>query len=799
MQGTHGPLFNPREQTFSIGQVQDKKWMTDFYDDAILDFDRQVGQVFEHLSQAGMLDNTIIIIYSDHGFEWQTRNRIPLIIWFPKGEHAGIIKNNVQNLDIVPTILDYLGIPQPEWLSGRSLLSQGEPPVDRYILAASTTGELVAVTESRGWALSEDKIAPPFYQLGYVSLIVCNRWYELYFIHPRLLYGEVQGHTAPCDANNLPTTDYAKSIILNHLADNDYNVSSFPKDISITPAATTVPTVSATVVTPPTTTAIPPTTIPSPVSITWEYPTTGWNPLIAHGFGQWHGKYSPNNYEAFLESLAEGYRTFEVDILMSSDGIPLAAHDRQEWEYYGLSGVFSDYTAEQFLATKLDGVGTTMAGPQILQLLKDYPDVRIVLDVKVSDQTTAIIWFLDRLPMSQWPRLLTNIRTEQQIQNLYAKYPSYRGAFLAVNAWREDLVFSDEDVKDIVMQYDLAGVFTWVNELDYSLDYLANNAAHRRWSPTLERYMIEAGKAMIWHTTDDPALIALRRSAGGAVITDTATPEPHPLRVLIISIDGFRPEAIFQAPMPNLMALMQTSAYTLSAQTIYPSFTLPSHVTMLTGLCPSQHGVVWNDYFPDRGYAVGIDIFDLADAAGMRTFMVVGKLKLRQITEPESTDIFEFINDRDTVIAARVAKLIPQGFDLMFVHFPTPDLIGHEYGWLSPEQLSVLYRSDEALGTILSALDEAGLREDTLIIITADHGGHNTTHGTNRPDDMTIPWIIFGPGVVPIQLTTAVNTTDTAATAAWALNLPIPLEWDGRPVLEAFGLLDEPHPQPRCP
>jgi len=280
--------------------------------------------------------------------------------------------------------------------------------------------------------------------------------------------------------------------------------------------------------------------------------------------------------------------------------------------------------------------------------------------------------------------------------------------------------------------------------------------------------------------------------------TPTSTPAPRPARVLILSIDGLRPDAIEMAPMPNLLGLLDTSANSLKARTIYPSSTLPSHSSMLTGLCPDKHGVDWNDYRPRRGYANGIDIFDLAHAAGLRTVMVVGKIKLRQVTEPESTDAFEFINDRDTVIAARVVELIPQGFDLMFVHFPASDWMGHEYGWLSPEQLSVLFRADQALESILSALDASSLREDTLVIVTADHGGHNTTHGTNLPEDMLIPWIAFGKGVIPGQLTTPVNTTDTAATAAWALGLPMPLEWDGQPVLEAFGLPDEQHPEPRC-
>jgi predicted AlkP superfamily pyrophosphatase or phosphodiesterase len=289
------------------------------------------------------------------------------------------------------------------------------------------------------------------------------------------------------------------------------------------------------------------------------------------------------------------------------------------------------------------------------------------------------------------------------------------------------------------------------------------------------------------------------KSTNPAPPTLENTPVPSISRVLILSIDGFRPEAITMAPMPNLQELITRSAYSLNAQTIYPSSTLPAHSSMLSGMCPAKHGVTWNDYLPSKGYALGTDIFDLAHAAGLHTLMVVGKEKLRQISEPASIDYFEFINDRDTVIAQTVITLIPQGFGLFFVHFPTPDFMGHEYGWLSPEQLSVLYRSDEALGTILATLDQAGMRQDTLLIISADHGGHNTSHGSSQIEDMTIPWIISGPGVKPGPLTTAINTTDTAATAAWSLGLPLPEEWDGQPVLEAFGLADAAHAQPRCP
>jgi predicted AlkP superfamily pyrophosphatase or phosphodiesterase len=270
----------------------------------------------------------------------------------------------------------------------------------------------------------------------------------------------------------------------------------------------------------------------------------------------------------------------------------------------------------------------------------------------------------------------------------------------------------------------------------------------------------------------------------------TLTPEPQLLarRVIILSIDGLRPDAIPLAPMPTLMALMQNGAYSLTAQTTHPSATLPAHASMLSGQCPSKHGVDWNDYIPENGYAQVTDIFDLAHAAGLKTVMYVGKEKLRQVTEPESTDIFEYINDRDLVIIANLLENFPVDFGLMFIHFPTADWMGHVYGWLSGEQLSVLFRADQALGNLLAELDARGIRDETLIIVTSDHGGHGIIHGTRLPEDMTIPWIASGAGVQPVALTSEITTTDTAATVAFALNLPIPAEWDGVPIYEAFGM-----------
>jgi predicted AlkP superfamily pyrophosphatase or phosphodiesterase len=285
--------------------------------------------------------------------------------------------------------------------------------------------------------------------------------------------------------------------------------------------------------------------------------------------------------------------------------------------------------------------------------------------------------------------------------------------------------------------------------------------------------------------------------------TITPTPAPRFEHVLIVSFDGLRPDAIAEAKMNNVLSLMQTGAYTFGAQTIMPSSTLPSHASMLVGTCPEKNIVRWNEYVPENGFAIGTDIFDLAHAAGLRTVMVVGKEKLRQVTEPASTDYFAFVDKTDKIkdpytLEQLAIQQIQQGFGLMFIHFPNGDLAGHEDGWMSRQQLGAYASDDESFGYILETLKNHGLYQSTLIIVTADHGGHDTMHGTNMLEDTTIPWIISGAGVQRLQLTTQVLTTDTAATAAFALGLPIPPEWDGVPVYEAFGVPVEAREWPVC-
>ena len=248
-----------------------------------------------------------------------------------------------------------------------------------------------------------------------------------------------------------------------------------------------------------------------------------------------------------------------------------------------------------------------------------------------------------------------------------------------------------------------------------------------------------------------------------------------------------RPDAISVAPMPNLMELAAKGAFSYtSAETIdYPA-TSPSHASMLSGMCMDKTGVIYDKFFKYMGYSKGVDIFDLAHAAGMKTVMIVGKDKLRQMAEPETTDVFE-IRYGEPAISDEAVVQINAGFDLMFVHFAGPDLRGHKYGWMSDEYMKVLREGDMALGKLLDALRVNNLMDSTLIIVTADHGGHDKNHIGTLIEDFRIPWIAYGPGIVPGELFFMISTTDTAVTAAYALKLPLQPDWDGIPIYAAFG------------
>lgn len=174
---SHGPRFNPRNRAFSAGMdiTQQKEWSLPFYEDVVLDFDEDIRFLYSELDKAGVVEDTLIIIGSDHGMGFVTSRRIPLIMLFPNSEHSGELVVDTQNLDIAPTVLDYLKIGIPNWMEGHSLLH----PLDSYRpIFGVRTGNTVEV-EGLVWVVDEKYNNPPFYQFDYIGIENCGIWTQL--------------------------------------------------------------------------------------------------------------------------------------------------------------------------------------------------------------------------------------------------------------------------------------------------------------------------------------------------------------------------------------------------------------------------------------------------------------------------------------------------------------------------------------------------------------------------------------------------------------------------------------------
>ena len=290
-----------------------------------------------------------------------------------------------------------------------------------------------------------------------------------------------------------------------------------------------------------------------------------------------------------------------------------------------------------------------------------------------------------------------------------------------------------------------------------------------------------------------PRIIARCCCVIAALVSLAQAPTRLVARVVIVSVDGLRPDLLSRSRTPVIQDLLQHGSYTLWARTIDEGYTVPSHVSMLTGVVPSRHGVTWNHHV-EQAYPQVPTLFELARRAGFATALAVGKTKLIVLTRPGTVD-HTFIgneNHTDALDIAREARRFLEAVPapgVLFVHFGDLDGVGHAAGWGSREQLEALEKVDRALGTIRQTLRDRGLIKGTVMIVTADHGGAGIEHPPEDPRSQLVPWIVSGRSVREgFDLTSvkglSVDTMATFATACALFGIDVPHPIDGKAVLE---------------
>jgi predicted AlkP superfamily pyrophosphatase or phosphodiesterase len=220
-----------------------------------------------------------------------------------------------------------------------------------------------------------------------------------------------------------------------------------------------------------------------------------------------------------------------------------------------------------------------------------------------------------------------------------------------------------------------------------------------------------------------------------------------------------------------------------------PSSTLPCHTSMLRGVDTARHGITTNRFQPLVRPVPSI--LEAAKDAGLRTGMFYNWEELRDVAAPGSLDVSVMWGDAhspegDRHVAETAAGYLERvDFDLVFLYLGWPDECGHIHGWMSEPYLEAIANADRCLRVVRDRWISLGVQFTTLVL--SDHGGHERTHGTDRYEDMTIPWILHGPTVRQGHtLTEPVRIYDTCPTVAHLLHLKPSPEWDGRVVTEAL-------------
>ena len=261
--------------------------------------------------------------------------------------------------------------------------------------------------------------------------------------------------------------------------------------------------------------------------------------------------------------------------------------------------------------------------------------------------------------------------------------------------------------------------------------------------------------------------------------------------VILVSVDGLRPDAIEEFKAPTLQRLMREGVYTLNARTILPSKTLPSHTSMLSGLPPEGHGVTWNNVVTAHTDVVDVStVFSVARSQGYRTAAFFSKPKFQPLQRPGTLDYSQAPGgwwggwSASRTIGDASRYLESSRPNLLFVHLLEPDRAGHDHGWMSPAYGRAVREADAGIGQLIAVADRVLGAGEYALIVTADHGGHGRGHGSDDPRDVTIPWIAWGEGIDGDSMRPAqVQTFDTAPTVLSLLGIPTPGAWDGTSIL----------------
>lgn len=270
--------------------------------------------------------------------------------------------------------------------------------------------------------------------------------------------------------------------------------------------------------------------------------------------------------------------------------------------------------------------------------------------------------------------------------------------------------------------------------------------------------------------------------------------------VVLIGLDGWGAYSVEKAEMPNVKKLMSEGSYTLKKRSVLPSSSAVNWASMFMGAGPELHGYTeWGSQVPELPSRVldedGIfpTVFGLLRRAEPKA--EIGCIcewdGIRYVVDTLALNYDKHVAEasKEPEATARyAAEYIKQSKpNLVAVIFDNPDHVGHADGHDTPAYYDVLKQLDGYVGQIVQAVKDAGMLDETVFIVTADHGGINKGHGGKTMQEMETPFIISGKNIKKgYSFTESMMQFDIASTIAWIFNLEQPQVWIGRPMKQVF-------------
>lgn len=253
-------------------------------------------------------------------------------------------------------------------------------------------------------------------------------------------------------------------------------------------------------------------------------------------------------------------------------------------------------------------------------------------------------------------------------------------------------------------------------------------------------------------------------------------------KVILISIDGMRPDGLEMCGNAYLDELKKKSSYTFSAKTVFPSITLPCHLSMFHSIPPERHGTLSNTYAVPVRPVNGL--FEQLKLHSKKSAMYYGWEPIRKISQAGSLSASEFFHARsfdntDDILTDKALnhiKLYKPDFVFLYM-VETDEKGGHDNGWMSDAYLNCISNAIDNAKRVINETDG-----EYSVIITADHGGHDRIHGTDMAEDMTIPMFFIGEDFKAGAELEGVSILDIAPTIADIMGITPAPEWEGKSV-----------------